>query len=242
MANQGFANTLQVHVDGNPLPADVAVLLTYAYVEDSRAVPDLFVLRFRDPARTVLAKSGLKIGAAVRLLAQPSDVASPVLLLSGEVTAVEAEWESHGSITEVRGLDHAHRLFRGRRVAAYAEMTVADVVRKVARRAGLRVGQVDDAPDLAGAANTQLGQDNVSDWDSLSRLAETAGAECAVVDGKLESRVPQPPASAPDASASAHADPLVLQAHSNLTSLRASITAAEQVPQVRVRGWDYLNK
>src|SRR2546423_13224950 len=186
MANQGFANTLQVHVDGNPLPADVAVLLTYAYVEDSRAVPDLFVLRFRDPARTVLAKSGLKIGAAVRLLAQPSDVASPVLLLSGEVTAVEAEWESHGSITEVRGLDHAHRLYRGRRVAAYAEMTVADIVRKVAKRAGLDTGRIDDAAGLAGAPNTQVAQDNISDWEFLRRLADMAGAECQVVDKKLQ--------------------------------------------------------
>src|SRR5437588_7275797 len=100
MANQGFANTLQVQVDGNPLPADVAILLTYAYVEDSRAVPDLFVLRFRDPARVVLAKSGLKIGATVRVSAQTSEAPAPQLLVAGEVTAVEAEWEASGSVTE----------------------------------------------------------------------------------------------------------------------------------------------
>jgi uncharacterized protein involved in type VI secretion and phage assembly len=240
--NQQFASTLQVEVEGSPLPADVAVLLTYAYVEDSRAVPDIFVLRFRDAERTVLAKSGLKIGAAVRISAQTSDAPSPQLLMSGEVTAVEAEWEATGSVTEVRGLDHAHRLFRGRRVAAYAEMTVADIVRKVTQRAGIQVGQIDDAPGLAGAPNTQVAQDNISDWDFLRRLAVAAGAECAVIDGKLDFRVPKPPASAPDTSTSANTNAFVLEAHRNLVSLRAAISAAEQVPKVTVRGWDYLHK
>jgi uncharacterized protein involved in type VI secretion and phage assembly len=242
VANQQFASTMLVEVAGSPLPADVAILLTYAYVEDSRAVPDLFVLRFRDPARTVLAKSGLKIGVPVRISAQTSEASSPQLLVSGEVTAIEAEWEASGSVTEVRGLDHAHRLFRGRRVAAYAEMTVADIVRKVAQRAGLQLGQIDDAPGLAGAPQTQVAQDNISDWDFVRRLADAAGAQCAVVDGKLEFRVPKPPESAPDTSASARTNPFVLEAHGNLLSLRATISAAEQVPKVTVRGWDYLHK
>jgi uncharacterized protein involved in type VI secretion and phage assembly len=243
MPNRHYSAHLQVEVDGSPLPEDIAVLLTYGYVEDSRAVPDVFVLRFRDKYRVVLAKSGLKIGAPVRLFARLSEPpGAPRLLLSGEVTAVEAEWEAGGSVTEVRGLDHAHRLFRGRRVAAYAEMTVADIVRKVAQRAGLKVGQVDDAPGLAGTPGTQVTQDNVSDWEFLSRLAEAAGAQCAVVDGKLEFTVPSAPSSAPASSSSTHTEALLLKAGSNLISLRAAISAAEQVPRVQVRGWDYLNK
>jgi uncharacterized protein involved in type VI secretion and phage assembly len=242
MANQQYASWLQVEVEGSPLPDDIALLLASGYVEDSRAVPDVFVLRFRDKERVVLAKSGLKIGAAVRLFARLSEGSQPELLLSGEVTAVEAEWEPGGSVTEVRGLDHAHRLFRGRRVAAYADMTVADIVRKVTQRAGLKVGTIDDAPGLAGTPGTQVTQDNVSDWEFLSRLADAAGAECAVVDGKLDFRMPQPPTAAPDGSASTKTEPLVLKPGSNLVSLRAAISAAEQVPQVTVRGWDYLHK
>ncbi len=64
------------------------------------------------------------------------------------------ELDRTGSVTEVRGLDHAHRLFRGRRVAAYADMTVADVVRKVAQRAGLKPGRIDAAPGIARAPPT----------------------------------------------------------------------------------------
>src|SRR5215207_3298372 len=242
MANQGFASSLQVEVEGSPLPADLAILLTYAYIDDSRNLPDLFVLRFRDQDRIVLEKGRFTIGAKITLSIQTSDGSAPELLISGEVTAIEAELDRSGSVTEVRGLDHAHRLFRGRRVTAFADMTVADVVRKVAQRAGLQLGQIDDAPGIAGTANTELSQDNVSDWEFLARLADLAGAEVAVIDGKLEFRVPQPPSSAPAPNANAHQSPLVLEAHRNLVSLRACLTSAEQVPQVEVRGWDFLHK
>jgi uncharacterized protein involved in type VI secretion and phage assembly len=242
MANQGFASALLVEVEGSPLPADLAILLTYAYLDDSRNLPDLFVLRFRDQDRIVLEKGKFTIGAKVKLSIQTSDGTAPEVLLSGEVTAVEAELDRTGSVTEIRGLDHAHRLFRGRRVTAFADMTVADIVRKVAQRAGLQLGQIDDAPGIAGTSNTELTQENVSDWEFLSRLADLAGAEIAVIDGKLDFLVPQPPSVAPAPTTSAHQSPLVLEAGRNLVSLRACVTSAEQVPQVEVRGWDFLHK
>lgn len=242
MANEQFANSLLVEVAGSPLPADVAALLMYAYVDDSRNVPDRFVLRFRDPARMVLGKTGLKIGVEVKLSAQTSDPGGPQPLVTGEVTALECEIEPTGSVTEVRGLDHAHRLFHGRRVAAYPGMTVADVVRKVTQRAGLKVGTVDPVSGVGGTAEEQLSQDNVSDWDFLVRLADLVGAEVVVVDGALHFRVPQPPDGAPDTNAKATQDPLVLEADRNLVSLRAGVTAVGQVPEVTVRGWDVVNK
>ncbi len=75
MANERFASTLLVEVEGSPLPADVAVLLNHAYVDDSRNLPDLFVLRFRDPARIVLAKGKFSIGAKVKLTVQTATAA-----------------------------------------------------------------------------------------------------------------------------------------------------------------------
>src|SRR5262249_56387427 len=140
------------------------------------------------------------------------------------------------------GYDHAHRLFRGRRVAVYPNMTVSDVVRKVTSRAGLAVGTIDDVKGVGGQPNTQLSQDNVSDWEFLSRLADAVGAQIAVLEGPLNFRLPEKPGSAPSTSAKATTDPLVLEAHRTLVSLRAGVTAAEQVPEVRVRGWDVDGK
>ncbi|MGQ0778114.1 MAG: VgrG-related protein [Pseudonocardiales bacterium] len=240
MPNQGFTSSLVVEVEGAPLRPEIAVALTYAYVDDSRVLPDAFVLRFRDPARNVLEKAGITIGAKVRLKAQAGDSAGPELLLAGEVTALSVDIDSTGTVTEVRGYDHSHRLFRGRRVAAYANMTISDVVRKVAQRAGLPLATVDSFG--AVSQDSEITQDNVSDWDLLQRLADLTGAELAVVDGKLSFSVPAESSAAPGASARARQDPLVLEAGQNVTAVRAAVSSAEQVGKVEVRGWDYLAK
>src|SRR4051794_5104863 len=44
VANQHFSSSLLVEVDGQPLPADLELLLTYAMVDDSRQLPDRFLL------------------------------------------------------------------------------------------------------------------------------------------------------------------------------------------------------
>ncbi len=242
MANESFVNNLVVEVESRPLPADVKTLLTYAYVDDSRNLPDAFVLRFRDPGHVVLVKGGFTIGAKIDLKVQTAEPGGPQLLMSGEITAVGLDLDRTGTFTEVRGYDHAHRLFRGRRVAVYPNMTISDVVRKVTERAGLGVGTIDAVRGIGGRQHVQFSQDNVSDWEFLSRLANAVGAQIAVLGGKLHFQLPAQPDSAPAADAKANADPLVLEAHRTLIALRAGVTAAEQVPEVRVRGWDVENK
>lgn len=242
MANESFANTLVIEVEGRALPSDVKTLLAYASVDDSRNLPDMFVLRFRDPGGVVLKKAGFTVGAKITLKAQTAEPGGPQPLLVGEVTSVGIDLDRTGTFTEVRGYDHAHRLFRGRRVAAYPNMTIADVVRKVTQRAGLAAGTIDNVKGVGGRPHTQFSQDNVSDWEFLARLADLVGAQIAVIEGKLDFRVPKQPSDAPDMSAKAHTDPLVLEAQRTLIGLRASISAAEQVPEVVVRGWDIENK
>ncbi|MGH3977843.1 MAG: VgrG-related protein, partial [Pseudonocardiaceae bacterium] len=105
MANQGFTNSLLVEVAGAPLRPEIAQLMTYAYVDDSRVLPDAFVLRFRDPARNVLEKAGIRIGVAMKLKAQAGDSPGPEPLLSGEVTAMSVDIDTTGTVTEVRGYD-----------------------------------------------------------------------------------------------------------------------------------------
>ena len=240
MANQQFTDTLIVEVKGEALRPELATLLTDAWVEDSRTLPDMFVLRFRDPARTVLERSGITIGTAVRVTVQAGDAPGPQELVSGEVTALTLDLDAAGTVTEVRGYDHSHRLLRGRTVAAYADMSVADVVRKVAQRAKLQVGSV--TVTTGPPPDGQYVQAGESDWDFLSRLADATGSELAVVDEQLHFVGPTDAAGAPDTTAKAHRDPLVLEAGQNLLALRAGITSAEQVDHVEVRGWDYLAK
>ncbi|MCX4675626.1 VgrG-related protein [Streptomyces sp. NBC_01433] len=238
MAQQGVATALVVEFGGTPLPAKFVNTLVEGYVDDSRTLPDLFLLRFRDPDRVLLEQAGLKIGSEARLLARAGGDTAPKPLLDGVVTALEVELDETGTFTVVRGLDESHRLFRGRRVASYQNMTLADICGQVARRAGLKPGNV----DIAGPVLEHIAQPNVTDWEFVRGLAEEAGAQAYVRDGQLHITRPAEASGAPDASARADRDPLVLELGNNLLRCRAGVSAAEQVSEVEVRGWDVQAK
>ncbi|MGW2089290.1 VgrG-related protein [Streptomyces sp. NPDC001880] len=238
MAQPGVATALVVELGGGPLPPKFVNTLVEGYVDDSRTLPDLFLLRFRDPDRVLLGQTGLKIGSEVRLLARAGGDPAPKPLLKGVVTALEVELDETGTFTVVRGLDESHRLFRGRRVASYQNMTLADICAQVAQRAGLKPGKV----DVAGPVLEHIAQPNVTDWEFVRDLAEEAGAQAYVLDGQLHITRPAEASGAPDGSARADRNPLVLEMGSNLLRCRAGVSSAEQVSEVEVRGWDVKAK
>ncbi|MFF3690527.1 VgrG-related protein [Streptomyces sp. NPDC002187] len=238
MAGESFANTLAVEVNGQPLPPPVAELIVSAYVDDSTQLPDLFVVRFRDPHHLVLPRTGITIGTPMKLYARAGDDPQRRLLVSGEVTAVEIDLDATGTFTVVRGLDHAHRFFRGRRVAGYRQMTASDIAVQVAKRAGLPVGRVDSTTTVY----EHLAQPGITDWEFLHRLADLAGGEVAVVDGKFTFRDPARAETAPATSTRPQASPYVLEFGRNLLRCHAAVTASDQVQQVEVRGWDVQAK
>ena len=238
MPAQDFTNQLLIEVGGAKMPADVSALLVQGVIDDSRLDPDLFLVRFRDPENIVLEKAGISIGTELTFKASSNESDTPEKLLVGEVTALEKEYDGTGTFTVVRGLDKAHRLQRGRRVACYRQMTVSDVVRKTAEAAGLDTGRIDSTTTV----HEQISQGNVSDWEFVRRLAADVGAEVAVGDGKLDFVRPAKADTAPATKARASQDPLVLELGRNLLRMRTLITSAAAVPDVDVRGWDMMHK
>jgi phage protein D len=232
-----ITNAFVVEVAGNALPADVEPLLASVYVDDSLNLPDLFVLRFRDPDRGVLAKAGLEIGTPVRVSVLTGEEQTPALLVDGEVTSLEVDFDETGTFTVVRGYDHAHRLFRGRGTYAYTQVTASDVVTTVARRAQLDLGDVQSTTTVFD----HVAQSGTSDWQFLEALARDIGFEVAVREGKLDFRAPRTASTAPGIE-HADEDPLVLQLGADLLRFRSIVTAAEQVSEVQVRGWDVAQK
>lgn len=227
-----------VEFDGSPLPPDVAALLVSAYVDDSLRLPDLFVLRFRDADRTVLASAKVKIGSTAKISVQTADSQTPEPLISGEVTALEAEFDSTGTFTVIRGYDQAHRLFRGRRTETYTQSTASDVATQVARRAGLKVGTVESTSTV----HDHISQGGVTDWEFLNRLASEIDYEIVVKDGKFDFSKAKTADSAPAAGGPADTNPLVVKMGIDLLRFRSVVTSAEQVKEVQVRGWDLAEK
>ncbi|MCJ8505888.1 VgrG-related protein [Kocuria flava] len=233
-----YSSTLLVEINGKPLLPHLAAMLLEGYVDDSSNVPDLFVLRYSDENATFLEKASVHIGDPVTLSVQRSGPSGPIPLLTGEVTALETELGAEGAYTVVRGLDHSHRLLRGRRVEAYLQSTATDIARKVASRAGLKAGTI-DAP---GPVLEHVAQSGENDWDFLGRLAEEAGAVLHVSDGALHFTTATDATTGPSGEGGARRDPLVLERGVNLLALRGTVTSAEQVPDVEVRGWDIDGK
>lgn len=229
-----YTSLLLVSVDGSPLPASAAVLLVTGRVTDAANLPDSFELEFSDTAGTVLADGGFRIGVPVVLTVSENGPQAPVKLLEGEVTAIDREDIAGVLRTRVRGLDRSHRLFRGRRVAAYVDRTPADIVRDVAKRAEVPVKEI----SVTGSVIKHLTQDNVSDWVFLKRLADVTGSTFSVVEGGLVFGPPTQAAQAPGGAESARDDPVVIEHGMNTLSLQATVTSASQVPEVEVRGWD----
>lgn len=227
-----------VTVGGRDLPDDVASLLTSVVVDARRDVPAMFELQLSDEHGTVLDKAGIAVGSQVRVAVQLSGPGGPRPLVHGDVTSIEAEVGPAGRWTTVRGLDAAHRLIDKRRTQTFVKVSVTDVVRKIAQEAALGGGRVDSFAETI----EHLWQPNISDWELLGRLALLCGAVVAVTDGKLDFRLPENARRAPSAVSGARQDPLVLERGVNLQVLRATVTAASQVTDVEVRGWDVAAK
>ncbi len=236
--SQQLVNTFRVEVDGAPVADDIDRLLTSVVVDNSLVDPDMFVLGFRDPDRVVLRKTGIGIGSSIRLSVISDAHPGGEEVMTGEVTALEAEFSTAGTSTVVRGFDTSHRLLRGRSTVAYRNVTYSDVVRTVARRAGVPVGQV----DATSGVHDHVVQANVSDWDLLKRLASEVGYELDVSSGKLDFRRPSQASEAPAAGNLNSTNGLQLVKGRNLLEFQGVITAADQVAEVEVRGWDPVTK
>ncbi|MFI0717845.1 VgrG-related protein [Streptomyces sp. NPDC021224] len=241
MSEQGgrsFAADPIVEAPGE-LPKIWAAQLVSCVVDENVGLPDAAVLTFRDPDHEFLGKTGITIGTPLKVSVVTASGQGRELLFNGEVTALELDRDRTGSFTVVRAYSRAHRLQRGRRVAAYRNMSASAIVRQVASRAGLAVGKVEAAP----VTYKQLSQANVSDWDFLQFLAHESGALVRVDDkGLLQFTKPKNASGAPSPSTSAARNPLVLEYGRNLLALRAALTAADGAAQVEVRGWDVRTK
>lgn len=223
-----------------PLPPAWVPQVVSCVVDENVGLPDAATLTFRDPDHELLTDTGITIGTQLRISVATVQGQAQELLFSGEVTALELDSDATtGTFTVIRALNKAHRLFRGRRVRAFKNMSAADIVRKVATGAGLSAGQIDTAP----ITYPQLTQANVSDWEFLQGLAQEHGTTLRVDrTGRLELLKSKPASGAPAPSTPATSSPLVLEYGRNLMALRAVLTSADQVDTVEVRGWNVATK
>jgi phage protein D len=229
----------RVEVEGQALAADVEVLLEQVVVDDHLHLPDMFLLSFRDAGHDVARQAQLHIGSKVKVsVPAPTGGTAMEVLIEGEVTAMEAEYDAAGSRAVVRGYDGSHRLHRGRVTQTYQNVKDSDIAHTVAQRAGLQAGTIDDSR----TTHEHVSQVNLSDWDFLKARAAEIGFEVAVGEGKLHFRTPSPSRQAPAQGDFQSSDPLQLVFGQDLLEFRPRVSSSEQVKDVKVRGWDLMAK
>lgn len=224
----------RIEVGGTPLASDLEVLLEQAVVDDHLHLPDMFLLCFRDVGRDVLKRGNFQVGTPVKITVPPAGAGDGDVLIQGEVTGLEAEYDAFGSRAIVRGYDPSHRLHRGRTTETYRNVKDSDIARTVAQRVGLSTGTIDDSR----TTHEHVSQVNSSNWDFLNARASEIGFEVAVAEGKLDFRQPTPSSQAPGEGDLNSSTPLQLVFGSDLLEFRPRVSSAEQVKQVNVRGWD----
>ena len=237
-AQDQLSNQFIVEVAGTPVGSDVAAELMSATIETSLNLPDMFSLTFRDAHRDVLKRGRFRVSAAVAVKVYSKDHVGGEKLVEGEITALEMEVDSQGTFTIVRGLDRSHRLQRRRVTTSHVDMSYSDVARDLAAGAGLKVGTIDPTRQV----HRHIAQVNTTDWALLKGLASEVGYEMSVADGSFNFRKPLESSKAPDPGTVASTNPLQLSIGRNLLRCRATVTAADQVKEVEVRGWDPVTK
>jgi len=215
----------QIRINGTALDAKLQARLIEARVEDNLRLPDSALVRFSDPLLESVDTIPLEIGATLEiLLAGPTanDLSS---VFTGKITALEPEFDTYGTVLAARAYDGSHALHLTKRTQTFQNMTAGDIVRKVARTAGIKTGEIEDA----GPAHDFVQQNNETDWEFLWRLASRIDFEVLVIDEKLNFR---------KAGAAPGGNQLTLRWGEELLTFRPRVTAVQQIDEVVVRSWD----
>ncbi|MEU9452700.1 VgrG-related protein [Streptomyces sp. NPDC048277] len=241
MVKYAYSNIIKVTIDGTDLKSDPewGSALVDAHIDQGVGVPAAFQLTFRDKDRKLFGDLGVKFGSDVVLtpMTDGQDTGGP--LLTGEVTAMEAEYDGTGSYAVIRGYDKGFRLMRQRRVVAYRNQTAADIARKLAGQDGVPIGRI----DATKTVYEFISQSNVTDWDFLARLADENEMVMSIdAKGKFQFVEPKDASGAPSPSTDGDKSPFVLEAGHDILRLRSAVTAADQVANVESRGWDVTTK
>jgi len=224
VSTNGKVAGCEVRVAGTAISAALQDAVVEVRVEHSLMLPSAFLIRISDPSLTHIDSHPFQIGAEVEILLAGLAQRTLVSTLKGQVLAVEPEFTPHGVIIAARGYDRGHTLQRGRKTATYQDMTAGDIVRKLAGKAGLQAGTIQDA----GGSQKFVQQSSETDWEFLWQLARRLDSEVVVEDRKLHFRA----AGGPSGS------PTTLTWGEELISFRPRLTGVQQAGGVTVRGWD----
>ncbi len=222
-------------VSGLDMAPELLAYVEQVVVDEDLHRPAMFAITMVDPRHDIIERSHVKVGVEIEIatVGQGADDERP--LLTGDVVAMECEYDQLGTRIVLRGYAKSHRLHRGRRTRIFQDMTDSDIVEKVAGEARLDIGDIEATSEV----HEHVSQANVSDWEFLTDRAKVVGLDLTVVDGQLTFGKRSTSDGAPSEFGT---DARHLRFGSNLETFHGRLSGADQAPDVQVRGWDQDKK
>ncbi|WP_261569971.1 VgrG-related protein [Frankia gtarii] len=227
-----------LYLDGAKVAPAISAAIRRVVVDSDLAAPDACRVVLDDPGRELLATGGFDFRQTLRVTAPPA--AAPeggnaeTTLFEGRVYSLGLSYDERGSHTVIVAYDSSYALFNGVHTAAYHNVTDSDLVTLIARRLGIATGAV----AATSVVHDHVGQINETYWDFLSRRAREMDHVLRVRANRLEFGRPVPADGAPGPGGFDSTDHLQLTPGGDLEVFTARVTAAQQVAEVEVRGWD----
>jgi phage protein D len=237
-----YANRAVIEIDGATLDAELEAYLEEVVVDDHVQLPQMFTLTLLDPARDILDRTGLRVGATVQVSAIAQADHPQTALVKGDVVSIDCDYSPGGAEVIVRGYASSHKLHRGRKTRTFVNVTDSEIVKRVAQESSIELGNLEPTSEVY----EHVAQPNISDWEFIKGRAARIGYDVWLEEGKLcfgqprlASEAPAPATEGPDG---APTDPRQLAFGKNLREFRGRLSAAEQVGEIEVRAWDSARK
>jgi uncharacterized protein involved in type VI secretion and phage assembly len=227
-----------VEIDDVELSRALEGRLEAIVVDHSVHKPAMFALTFAEYRTDALSEAHIRVGSTVKITADGWFDDGQGHLITGEVTSIEADFDSLMTKTIVRGYDMSHRLHRGTRTETYRNVKDSDIAATLASRLGCSVGTIEDS----GVTLDYVAQFNQSDWDFLSARAREVAFEVTVDDGRFNFRRPTEATNGPGSPEGQRPSPTQLVFGLDLIAFRPRMSAVGQSGDVKVRAWDAASK
>lgn len=222
---------MSIRVNGREIPSPAQKnLLSVAVHEDLNAA-SMFTIRLYnwDPVKLEYTWSDDALfapGNEVEVWMGYVDQLQKIMI--GEVTSLEPLFQADEiPILIVRGMDHRHRLFRGRKTRSFTQTKDSAIAQQIAQQAGLRASVTDSKVTLEYVL-----QHNQTDMEFLRHRASRIGYEVFVESKTLYFQ--------PHRHDSKEA--LTLSLGKDVIEFYPRLTTVAQVGERVVRGWDPKQK
>jgi uncharacterized protein len=218
-------------VNGKSLPNKTRPFINSIVVDESIALPSMFALEIASSyelkeVNELIDDPLFAVGSVVEIkFGYGSDLET---LIIGEITGLEPEFIANRlPALTVRGYDRRHRLQRGRKTRTFVQQKDSDIATKIAGEAGLSAQAVDSK-----VTHDYVIQANQTDMEFLQERASRIQYEVVVYDKQFSFRPVQ----------NTESEALTINLDEHLLEFRPRLSAARQVSEVSVRGWNPKEK